>query len=151
MKGDKSSNSKLSFQGPLEVWTSSENNNYSQGVFKLPNFFVLLKGTYFTLFLLFSSSVVSHSAMPCTAARHASLSFTISRSLLKLMSIESVLPSNHLIPCCPLLPLPSVFPSSRIFSNELALFLMSWLFSNEVAKELDLQFRTSVLPRNIQD
>ena len=57
---------------------------------------------------------------PWTAARQASLSFTISRSLLKLTSIESVMPSNHLVLCCPLLLLPSVLPSIRVFSNELA-------------------------------
>ena len=55
--------------------------------------------------------------IPWTAARQASLSITNSRSLLKLMSIESVMPSNHLILCCPLLLLPSVFPSIRVFSN----------------------------------
>jgi len=53
-----------------------------------------------------------------TAARQASLSFTVSLSLLKLISIESVMPSNHLILCYPLLLLPSVFPSMRVFSNE---------------------------------
>ena len=53
-----------------------------------------------------------------TAACQASLSFTISRTLLKLMSIESVMPSNHLILCCPLLLLPSIFPSIRVFSIE---------------------------------
>ena len=58
---------------------------------------------------------------PWTAAHQPSLSFTISRSLLKLMCIESVMPSNHLILCHPLLLLPSVFPSIRVFSNELAL------------------------------
>ena len=52
-----------------------------------------------------------------TAAHQASLSFTISRSLLKLTSIESVMPSNHLILCHPLLLLPSFFPSIRVFSN----------------------------------
>ena len=57
---------------------------------------------------------------PWTAAHQVSLSFTISQSLLKLMSIESVMPSNHLILCHPLLPLPSIFPSIRVFSNELA-------------------------------
>ena len=57
-------------------------------------------------------------ATPWTAARQASLSITSSRSLPKLMSIESGMPSNHLILCRPLLLLPSVFPSSRIFSNE---------------------------------
>ena len=55
---------------------------------------------------------------PWTAACQASLSITNSQSLLKLMSIESMIPSNHLILCCPLLLLPSVFPSIRIFSNE---------------------------------
>ena len=55
-------------------------------------------------------------ATPWTAARQASLSITISWSLLKLMSIESAMPSNHLILCRPLLLLPSVFPSIRVFS-----------------------------------
>ena len=58
---------------------------------------------------------------PQTAARQASLSFTISQSLLKLRSIESVMPSNHLILCHPLFLLPSIFPSIRVFSNESAL------------------------------
>ena len=57
---------------------------------------------------------------PLTAASQASLSFTISRSLLKLMSVELAMPSNHLVLSCPLL-LPSVFPSIRVFSNQLAL------------------------------
>ena len=65
-------------------------------------------------------------ATPWTAARQASLSLTISWSLLKLMSIESVMPSNHLILCHPLLLLPSVFPSIRVFSNESA-FSIKWL------------------------
>ena len=59
--------------------------------------------------------------MPWAAARQASLSITNSQSLLKLRSIESVMPSNHLILCHPLFLLPSVFPSIRVFSNELAL------------------------------
>ena len=60
-----------------------------------------------------------------TTARQASLSFSISLSLLKLMSTESVMPSNHLILCHPFLLLPSVFPSIRIFSNKSA-FCISW-------------------------
>ena len=56
--------------------------------------------------------------IPWTAAHQASLFFTISQSLLKLMSVKSVMPSNHLIFCCPLLLPPSVFPSIRVFSNE---------------------------------
>ena len=67
--------------------------------------------------------------MPWTAARQASLSFTISLHLLKLMSIESVMPSNHLILCCPLLLLPSIFPSIRVFSNESALHIRWWYWS----------------------
>ena len=72
--------------------------------------------------LMSSSSVQSLScvrlfATPWTAARQASLSITNSQSLLKLMSIESVMPSNHLILCGPLLLLPSVFPSIRVFST----------------------------------
>ncbi|XP_055394396.1 DNA repair protein RAD51 homolog 2 isoform X6 [Bubalus kerabau] len=60
-------------------------------------------------------------ATPWTAARQASLSFTISWSLLKLRSIQLLMPSNHLILCCPLLLLPSILPSIRIFSSESAL------------------------------
>ena len=52
----------------------------------------------------------------CTAAHQASLSFTVSQGLLKLMSIELVMPSNRLVLCCPLFPLPSIFPSISIFS-----------------------------------
>ena len=73
----------------------------------------------------FSLSGMSDSATAWTAARQASLSNTNSRNLHKLMSIESVIPSNHLILCCPLLLPPSVFPSIRVFSNESAL-LIRW-------------------------
>ena len=69
-------------------------------------------------------SCVQLFATPWTAASQASLSFTISQRLLKLMSIEAVMPSNHLVLCCPLLLLPSVFPRIRVFSNELALCLL---------------------------
>ena len=92
--------------------------------------------THLYLFLYFvvvvqSLSRVRFFATPWTAACQASLSFTISQTLLKLMSIESVMPSNHLILCCPFLLLPSIFPSIRGCSNEWAL--------------------QSVLPVNIQD
>ena len=63
---------------------------------------------------------------PWTAARQASLSIANSRSPLKLMSIESVMPSSHLILCRPLLLLPSIFPSIRVFSNE-SILCMRWL------------------------
>ena len=65
---------------------------------------------------------------PWTAARQASLSFTNYRSLLKPMSIELVMPSNHLILCRPLLLLPSIFPSIRVFSNESALCIRWWKY-----------------------
>ena len=71
-------------------------------------------------------------ATPWTGARQASLSITNSRSLLKLMSIESVMPSKHLILCWFLLLRPSIFPSIRVFSNESALCIMwpkYWSFS----------------------
>ena len=61
---------------------------------------------------------------PWTAPHQASLSITNSQSLLKLMSIESVMPSKHLILCCPLLLLPSILPSIRVFSNESVLCIM---------------------------
>ena len=84
-----------------------------------------------------SSSVQSLScvrlfATPWTAARQASLSITNSRTLPKLMSIESVMPSNRLILCCPLLLPPIIFPSIRVFSNESALHIRwskYWSFS----------------------
>ena len=72
---------------------------------------------------------------PGTAAHQASLSFTISRSLLKLMFIESVMPSNHLVLGCPLL-LPSIFPSIRVFSNQSVLlirWLKHWSFSFSIS------------------
>ena len=71
-----------------------------------------------------------------TAASQASLSFTISQNLLKLMSIESVMLSKHLILCCPLLLMPSIFPSIRIFSNESALRIRwpnYWNFSFSIS------------------
>ena len=68
-----------------------------------------------------SLSYVRLFVTPWTAAHQASLSITNSRSLLKLMSIESVMASNHLILCHPLLLLPSIFPSIRVFSNEFLL------------------------------
>ena len=71
--------------------------------------------------VVYSLSQVQLFVTPWTAAHQASLSFTISQSLLKFMTIELVMPSNHVILCCPLLLQPSVFPSIRVFSNELAL------------------------------
>ena len=85
-----------------------------------------------------SLSHVSFFVTPWTAALQASLSFTISWSLLKLMSIESVIPSNHLVLCRPFLLLPSVFPSIRVISNELALHIKwpkYWSFSISLSNE----------------
>ena len=75
-------------------------------------------------------------ATPWIAALQASLSITNAQSLLRLMSIESVMPSNHLILCCPLLLLPPIFPSIRVFSNESALQIMwptYWSFSFNIS------------------
>ena len=82
---------------------------------------------------------------PWIAARQASLSITNSQSLLKLMSIESVMPSNHLILCQPLLLLPSVFPIIRILSFPVSQFFTSSNQSTGVSAS------ASVLPMNIQD
>ena len=76
-------------------------------------------------------------ATPWTATCQASLSITNSRNLLKLMYIESVMPSNHLILCCPLLLLPSIFPSIRVFSHESVLRIKwpkYWSFSFSVSQ-----------------
>ena len=84
----------------------------------------------------FSRSVVSDSATPWTVAHQASQSITNSWNLLKLMSIESVMPSNHLILCRPLLPPPSIFPSIRVFSNESVLHIRwpkYWSFSFSIS------------------
>ena len=85
--------------------------------------------------MLFSCSVVFNTVTTWTAACQASLSFTIFRSLLKVMCIESVMPSNCLILCLPLL-LPSIFPSLRVFSNESALPIRwpkYWSFSFSIS------------------
>ena len=84
----------------------------------------------------FSRSVMSDSVTPWTAAHQASLSITNSRSLLKLMSIALVMPSNHLNLCRPLLLPPSVFPSIRVFSSESALRIRwpeYWSFSFNIS------------------
>ena len=94
-------------------------------------------GVFATVVVLLLSHVQLF-ATAGTSARQAPLFFTLSQSLLKLMSIESRLLSNHLILCHPLLLLPSVFPSIRIFSNELALFIrwpQYWSFSNSPSNE----------------
>ena len=84
---------------------------------------------------------------PWTAACQASLSFTISQSLLKLLPIESMMPSNHLVLCCPLLLLSCIFPYIRVFSNESALCIKwpnYWSFSFSISPPNEL-FRTDFL------
>ena len=83
----------------------------------------LLKVWFKTFSSVQSFSRVQFFETPWTAARQAFLAITNSQSLLKLMSIESVMPSNHLILCCPLLLLLSIFTSIRVFSNELVLLI----------------------------
>src|SRR5574341_1258073 len=88
------------------------------------------------LFGVQSLSRVRLFAAPRTAACQAFLSFTNSWTLLKLMSIESMMPSNHLILCCPLLLMVSIFPSIRVFSNESALHIRwpkHWNFSFSIS------------------
>ena len=98
--------------------------------------------TFVVVFLQSPSHIRSSRifATPQTAARQDSLSFTVSRILLKLMSIESVILSSHFILCCPLL-LRSIFPSIRVFSDQLALCIRWPKYSASA----------SVLPMNIQD
>ena len=79
---------------------------------------IFLGEILFRAFAVQSLSLVRLFVTPWTAARQASLSITYSRSLLSLMSIDLVVPSNHLILCCPLLLLPLTLPSIRVFSNE---------------------------------
>ena len=87
-----------------------------------------------TPWLLLFTHYVQLFVTPCTTAHQASLSFTISQSSIKFMSLESVMPSKHLIFCHPLILLPSIFPSIRVFSKESAV-----LNSHQVAKVLELQ------------
>ena len=89
---------------------------------------------------------VSHvqiSVTPWTTARQVSLPFTISQSLFKLMSMELMMPSNHLTHCRPLLFPPSIFPSSKVFSKESVLHIRS--------QSIGVSASASVLPMNIQD
>ena len=84
----------------------------------------------------FSCSVGSNSVTPWSVAHQASLSITNTWSLPKLMSIQSVMPSNHLLLCCPLLLPPSIFPSIRVFSNESVLCIRwpeYWCFSFNIS------------------
>ena len=117
---------------------------YCHSVWELPllaSWFYLIEGFVYLL-LLFGHSVVSDSTTQWTAAHQASLSFTISWSLLKLISIESMMPSNHLILCQPHLLLPSIFPRIRVFSNESVLHIKG--------QSIGALASTSALPMNVQ-
>ena len=110
-------------------------------IFSVVYLSVELKSSLYTLDTVQFSSVQSLSgvqlfATPWTAACQASLSITNSRNSPKPMSIESVMPTNHLILCCPHLLLPSIFPSIRVFSNESAVRIRwpkDWSFSFSIS------------------
>ena len=122
----------------IERWTGSKfEREYVKAVYCHPAY---LTYTHSSVQLF---SHVRLFATPWTVARQVSLSVTNSQSLLKLMSIESVMPSNHLILCRPLLLLPSIFPSIRVFSNESILHIR-W-------PDIGASASTSLLPMNIQD
>ena len=98
--------------------------------------------TYVNYVVVQSPSCAQLFTTPWTTAYQASLSFIISQSFLKLMSIESVMPSSHLILCCPLLPLCSIFPSVRVFSNESALCIRwprYWSFTFSISLPMSIQ------------
>ena len=127
-----------------EAWKWKENEKCASLMKQMKNLLKISKRWMIFRDWLFSSvqslSCVWLFATPWTAARQASLSITNSRSLLKLMSIESVMPSNHLILCCPLLLPPSIFPSIRVFSNESVLHIRwpkywSFIFSISSSNE----------------
>ena len=102
----------------------------------VPNYLMVSDLTMMLLLLFSLLSCDQLFVIPWTIAHEASLSFTVSRSLLKLMFIESVMPSNHFILCRPLLLLPSVFPSIRVFSNESVLRIRwpkYWRFSFSIS------------------
>ena len=97
---------------------------------------------YYYISVQFSCSVVSDFTTPCTVACQASLLITNFWSLLKLMSIESLMPSNHLILFHPLLLLPLIFPSIRVFSDESALHIRwpkYWSFSFNIVLPMSIQ------------
>ena len=113
---------------PLPQWSDLGTSYFVQGALSAP-----LTPVPFPSFVVVQSlSRVQLFATPWTAAHQASLSFTISQSVPKLTSIESVRPSNHLALCRPLLLPPSIFPSTRVFSNDSALCIRwpkHWSFS----------------------
>ena len=138
-----------SFLNSITEWQKSRWRGFGSVLFHQVKFARWIIGFYKTsddhmlVVIVQSLSCVWLFATPWTAARQGSLSFTISLNLLKLMSIEWVMPSNHLMPYFPLLLLPSIFPSIRVFSNESALCIR-W------PKCWPPSASASVLPMNIQ-
>ena len=115
----------------------------------------LLKPMYYSISSVQSLSRVHLFATPCTAALQASLSITNSQSPPKPMSVESVMPSNYLILCCPLLLPPSIFPGIRVFSNESVLHISwpkFWSFSFSISpsnEQQSQQFQNVEIFKNI--
>ena len=112
----------LDWEDPLEEGTATHSSILT---WRIPQTLLICKTCHGSCMIQFSSvQLLSHVQLivtPWTVALQASLSITNSQSLRKLMSIESVMPSNYLILCHPLLLLPSIFPNLRVFSNESAL------------------------------
>ena len=107
--------------GPSSSWALCRGLDFSIMQLESMTFsFNVLPSVFFQFNSCKSLVHVQLFATSWTAARQPSLSITNSRSLLKVMSIKSVMPSNHLILCCPFFLLPSIFPSIRVFSNEWA-------------------------------
>ena len=123
---------KQQFEQDVEELTGSKlGKEYVSAIYCHPVYLTCIQSSG-----LFSCSVVSDSLQPHGLACQSSLTFTNSQSLLKLMSIEPVMPSNHLILCCPLLALPPIFPSIRVFSNESVLHIRwpkYWSFSFSIS------------------
>ena len=120
------------FQEMCSEWGPQQWKKRSGPYFHGPYIFIAERSVR----LVFSCSVVSDSAIPWTAALQTSLSFSVSWSLLKLMFTESMMPSNHIILCHPLLLLVSIFPSIRVFSSESTVHIRwpkYWSFSFSIS------------------
>ena len=115
-------------------WTvASKHNSFPIELFQS---YSKIYPSHFPISSIHSLSRVRLFVTPWTAARQASLSITNSQSLLKVMCIKSVIPSNHLILCCPLLLPPAIFPSIRFFSNESVIHIRQpkyWSFSLNIS------------------
>ena len=128
--------------------------NKASGGDEIPaELFQVLKMMLLKCFIQFSHSVISDSVTPWTAACKAFLSITNSQSLLKFMSIESMMLYNHLILCCPLFLPPSMFPSIRVFSNKSVIHIRwpkYWSFSFSISSSNEcsglISFRMDWLP-----